>query len=753
MNKFYAHSLQDHPPEKWEQMHEHEQLVAEHCSEFLRRISPSLKSWGNLLGRWHDLGKYSREFQTYLHKSNGLLDKLDDAHRADVAGKVDHSSAAAQHAIEMYGLRGRVVAYAFAGHHAGLPDWDDGSSQKGLRQRLEKEIRDFKSNAPDKLCKLPLPALPDFPRLDQDDHVASRSAFRVAFWIRMIFSGLVDADFLATESFMSPDRKAQRTENTISIGDLYNQLEYAIKGIESKDPHKPINLIRKEIGTACLQKSKLPPGIFSLNVPTGGGKTIAGLRFALGHALHNDLDRVIVAIPFTSIIEQNADVYREMLSALGPEVVIEHHSNLDPEKESTTNRLQAENWDAPLIVTTNVQFFESLFASRTSHCRKLHRIAKSVIILDEAQTLPVDLLKPTLFAIKELVEVYGCSVVVCTATQPALNYRDDFTIGLKSVTPIIDHPEELHNKLRRVKVNYIGGLSDEVLSNRLAENNQVLCIVNTRPHAASIFESLPEQEGTFHLSTRMCAAHRKQVLDEEIRPRLRPGSDRPCRVVSTQLIEAGVDVDFPTVYRAISGLDSLAQAAGRCNREGRLKIGQVYFFDTEKPPPPGLLRRTAASAKELLEDYDDLLSPEAIEHYFQLHYWKKSDSWDHQNVLDAFGNQPNRLEFNFREAAERYRFIRDITETVLVPWKDEGKDLIRQLHQSDVRFLNRNFWRRLQRYGVQLRQHERLRLQRAGALELVHERWVLTQEHVYDKKMGLVFDRADGVLPVEGTII
>ncbi|MEL7498744.1 MAG: CRISPR-associated endonuclease Cas3'' [Planctomycetota bacterium] len=734
-------------------MQEHEELVAKYCRSFLGRVDPTLESWGDLLGRWHDLGKYSNEFQTYLHQANNQLDRLSDAHRADIAGKVDHSTAAAQLAVKKFGLAGRLLAYPLAGHHAGLPDWDDGITQTGLRQRLAKNIFDFQFNAPEKLLEQRLPSVPCFPNVEQDEHQLERAAFRVAFWIRMIFSGLVDSDFLATEAFMSPERKSAREVGSVSIKQLMHLLEASVEELETTAEPSPINSIRKQIGDACHAKAELPPGLFSLNVPTGGGKTIAGLRFALRHAVFNDLARVIVAIPYTSIIEQNADVYRSIFSSLQEEVVLEHHSNFDPENESTVNRLQAENWDAPLVVTTNVQLFESLFASRTSRCRKLHRIAKSVIILDEAQTLPIDLLKPTLFAIKELVEVYGCTIVICTATQPALNYRGDFTIGLTSVTPIIDQTEQLHTDLKRVHVDFIGQLADDDLCSRIDKTEKVLCIVNTKAHAAAIFESLWGNDGNYHLSTRMCAAHRKHVLDNEIRPRLDPDSGKSCRVISTQLIEAGVDIDFPIVYRAIAGLDSLAQASGRCNREGRLESGQVYFFDTEVAPPPGLLRQAAESAGELLNKHEDLLSPEAIEHYFKLHYWKKSESWDQNGVLKDLVQDLNKVQFNFRAAAQRYKFIRDETETVLVAWDEESEQLIRELETSDAKFFDRRFWRRLQRYGVQVRQQELHRLKQAGAVALYHERWVLTQQHLYDAKLGLVLERADGVLPVENTII
>ncbi|MEM9941299.1 MAG: CRISPR-associated helicase Cas3' [Planctomycetota bacterium] len=749
----FAHSLENQPPENWEQMHEHEELVAQYCREFLTRINAEWEPWGELLGRWHDLGKYSNEFQTYLHKSNEQLHRLRNIHRVEISGKVDHSTAAAQLAAEKFGPLGKLLAYPFAGHHAGLPDWDDGSTQTGLRQRLKKDIFNYQTNAPSKLLDMVSPAVPKFPSLENDGQKAERASFRLAFWIRIIFSALVDADFLATESFLSPNRKQERTTKTVTLQEMTEHLEAYVGQMDLKSELTVINKIRKQISNTCQEKAHLPPGLFSLNVPTGGGKTISGLRFALHHAIAHELDRIIVAIPFTSIIEQNANVYRNVFSELGNDVVLEHHSSLDPEKESSANRLQAENWDAPLVVTTNVQLFESLFASRTSRCRKLHRIAGSVIILDEAQTLPVELLKPTLFAIKELVEVYRCTVIFCTATQPAFDYRDDFRIGFQSVTPIIDQPRALHSKLKRVRVNEVGKIHDDMLSEKISELNQVLCIVNTRPHAAKIFQSLPDSDGNFHLSTRMCAAHRQHVLDNEVRPRLQPDCQEPCRVISTQLIEAGVDIDFPVVYRAIAGLDSLAQAAGRCNREGRNDMGQVYFFKTEKLPPPGILRQSAESASELLGQFDDLLSPEAIEQYFQLHYWKKSDSWDRQQVLKSIGNQPNRMEFNFREAAKKYKFIREETQTVLVPWDKTAKDLIQKLETEEAEFLGRRFWRQLQRYGVQVRKHELSRLNKAGAVMLNYERWVLIQDHLYDHKLGLVLDRADGVLPVEDTII
>ncbi len=743
----YAHSLENQPPEKWETMAQHEERVATRCARFLKRIHPDLEAWGDLLGRWHDLGKYSDAFQSYILAANKSADQTVDPHQAEVKGRVDHSTAAAKLAVELFELPGHLLAYCFAGHHAGLPDWDDGQSQSGLKLRLQKEVPDWRGNAPPELVDREFPPMPRFQTVGKHEHDVA--AFRVAFWIRMIFSAFVDADFLATESFMSPERGVERPKNRSSLTDLVGHLETHIEKIQGRAKQTRVNTIRRNLGENCKKKATLPPGFFSLCVPTGGGKTIASLRFSLGHATAFHFDRIVVAIPFTSIIEQNAEVYRDIFVGLGPDVVLEHHSSLDPKVESNTNRLQAENWDASLIVTTNVQLFESLFASRTSKCRKLHRLARSVIVLDEAQTLPVELLKPTLLALRELVESYECSVVLCSATQPALNWRADFPIGLNEIRPIVDDSNELHQSLRRTQVTVAGTIDDGRLANELESEPQVLCIVNTRPHAAELFSRLEQDDASFHLSTRMCAAHRQQTLDT-IKRRLK--EELTCRVISTQLIEAGVDVDFPVVYRASCGLDSLAQAAGRCNREGSLDSGRVVFFDAEKPPPVGFLRQSSDSAKELLGEFDDLLAPAAIERYFQLHYWKKSSAWDQHKVLEAVGNQPNKIQFNFRQIADRYRFIRDETEAILVPWEEEGEKILKQL-ENPTSAIYRETWRKLQRYSIQVRQHEFEQLQQAGAVDKRHERWVLTQRHLYDDRLGLRLEKADGVLPVEDTII
>jgi CRISPR-associated endonuclease/helicase Cas3 len=461
-----------------------------------------------------------------------------------------------------------------------------------------------------------------------------------------------------------------------------------------------VNSVRSEVLSQCLFAASDLPGFFSLNVPTGGGKTLSSLTFALDHALQHGLRRVVVAIPFTSIIEQSADVYRAAFGKLADRALIEHHTNLKPQRDTRANQLGSENWDAPVVVTTNVQLFESLFAAATTPCRKLHRLAQSVIVLDEAQTIPVELLNPALKALKELVLNYGCSVVLCTATQPALEERPDFEIGINGVRQIIREPEPLFNALRRTEVQYLGRQSTQDLVTRLSGENSVLCIVNTRAEAAAIFEFLrdllPDKTGCFHLSTWMCGQHRRETL-EQIRKCLQAG--KPCRVVSTQLVEAGVDLDFPVVYRAVTGFDSIAQAAGRCNREGLLKLGHVYVFESEKLPPPGLLRDAAQVGQELMQPYKDPIHPEAIRAYFQLLYWSRKHTWDKHNVLPALRADGSEcfLPLQFRTAASRFQMIRDEQTPILIPYDENSCAMRDHLLKSGDLYIPQ---RRLQPYLV-----------------------------------------------------
>ena len=750
----YAHTLAGRPESDWHLLGKHLQDSSDLAADFASGFGAS--EWGRLAGLWHDLGKFSDAFQDYLHTSATSGSGL---HVAEIAGRVDHSTVGAQHAARQARIPlGRLLAYCIAGHHAGLPDNEGGDS--GLSARLLKRVEPVDA-APKALLDRTLPAPPRL-KLPADASSARRG-FTLAFFTRMLFSCLVDADFLDTEQFVDRARAAQRPGNRSPCTELRDRLNAYLEEKQRQAPDTHVNRVRREVLEACRTGATLASGFFSLNVPTGGGKTLSSLAFALSHAAAHELRRVVYAIPFTSIIEQTADVFREALGDLRAEV-LEHHGNLptdDPARQSERSRLAAENFDATLIVTTNVQLFESLFAARTSRCRKLHRLAKSVIILDEAQTLPPELLAPTLAALEELVNNYGTTVVLCTATQPAIERRDSFSIGLQGVRPLITEPTCLHQALRRTSVEVWGKTTNEELVARLRDESQALCIVNSRRHAADLFEALGDRDA-LHLSASMCAAHRSAVVGE-IRRRLSRDANTPCRVISTQVIEAGVDVDFPAVYRARAGLDSVAQASGRCNREGRLLgadgrpgLGRVYVFDYDSKtyPTSPMIERAADAFREVAPDHPhDLLAPEAIDAYFRLHYWQQGGDhgrgWDlgvdRQSIMDCFRTDPNvLLHAQFRTAADAYRLIDDAQTPVLVPYGERGKALIDELErlpETPMPFLLRAFDRNAQRYTVGVYERGLKSLLERGVVWERHERYYVVNREAYDDKLGLTFDK------------
>ncbi|MBA4356114.1 MAG: CRISPR-associated endonuclease Cas3'', partial [Desulfovibrio sp.] len=508
--------------------------------------------WGRACGLLHDIGKASALFQLRV--------------RGETERKVDHSTAGARQASEAWKDVGKLLAYCIAGHHSGLPDGQS-NDESSLAHRLDPERRKIEKHDAWRACLgakaeiLPPASVPFDPK-------GKLVGFSLAFFLRMLFSCLVDADRLDAESVGDTDRAALRGAYP-ALAELADRLD---RHLAKFSADTPVRRIRAEVLASCRAAAELFPGLFSLTVPTGGGKTLSSLAFALGHAQCHGLSRVVYVIPYTSIIEQNAAVFRKALGDECGEFVVEHHSNLvPPEKDSDGDSAKAddrphpatENWDAPVIVTTAVQFFESLYSHKAGRCRKLHNLAKSVIILDEAQMLPLRYLLPCIEALRELTATYGASVVLCTATQPALNASDDGSTGLKGgltgVREIMPDPVALHASLKRVQVQHLGELADAELAKGLAGEPQVLCIVNTRRQARRLFEALRSgadtPDGLFHLSALMCPQHRTGTL-ERIREAIAGG--RPCRVVSTTLVEAGVDVDFPVVYRAEGGIDNIA---------------------------------------------------------------------------------------------------------------------------------------------------------------------------------------------------
>ncbi|WP_417388664.1 CRISPR-associated helicase Cas3' [Gimesia sp.] len=719
MTEYFGHSLKDRPVEEWEPLEAHLELVTKYAQVFSAKLNAT--DWGALLGYWHDLGKFDSRFQTYLMQANGYLLHLEENSR------VNHSSFGAQHALQRFPSPNEkpltyLLAYCIMGHHAGLPDYADDNAEPGRASSLSARLSDTSTlisldEIPERIHQMQLPVLPEI------NFRRSDFPFQLAFWNRMLFSCLVDSDYLATEEFMSPDRTNYRPafwDNAIwtAMEESLHQ-ELANKCSQS---HSRISEIRRSILNSCLEKAEEAPGFFSLTVPTGGGKTLSSLAFALKHRRCHQKERIIYAIPFTSIVEQTADVFRNLFDTLDTDVVLEHHSNVDPEQEKYASRLATENWDAPLIVTTNVQLLESLFAAKPSRCRKLHRLINSIIILDEAQTLPVEFLKPCLKVLQELVTNYGCTIILCTATQPAITYREQFDIGLKGVREIIPAPDALSNQMKRVEVRSLGPVSQESLLSNLITHDSFLCIVNSKPDAARLFEHLKEQgasEGLYQLSTNLCAVHRFQKLDE-IRARLAQG--KSCRVISTQLIEAGVDVDFPVVFRAIAGLDSIAQAAGRCNREGKLDSADVNVFEPTGDGWTrlgGYLKRTAETTLTMMHDTESplhshgWLSLPAINQYFRLNYWSHKQEWDKNNILDQFrvSLKDGTPEFYYREAAKRFRLIDDYQTSVFIPFDEKSRQSLSRLRASlmspdqiTATMQKRKLLRILQRYTVGLNQ-------------------------------------------------
>ncbi len=780
MSAPYAHTDPAHPndPSKWEPLftpigdgsdecqresckacesltphHGHLNKIAWWTAKFAGEMFPpgpdreAARQWGHLTGLWHDLGKFAPAFQSYLAVAGK------ESHRGEISGRIDHSTPGAQHANQNIPNFGCLLAYLIAGHHAGLPDGIN-DTRASLDFRLGKLPTDLGAAPPELLgAAIQLPPV-CFPLT---------SGLSLAPFIRFLFSALVDADFLATEAFMNSGRFAARSTRHPTIEAIEACLFDHLAQMTAVAAATPVNARRAEILNHCLASASRPPGLFSLTVPTGGGKTLASLAFALRHARLHGLRRVIYVIPYTSIIEQNAKIFRQALASLGEDVVVEHHSNFDPDRETTTSRLATENWDARLIVTTNVQFFESLHANRTSRCRKLHRIARSVIILDEAQALPVELLQPCLRAIDELTQHYGASVVLCTATQPAITRNEEFKIGLAHPHEIIPDPPTLYASLRRVTTTQIPGkISDASLISRILAFPQSLCIVNTRRHARQLFELLPKTDSRVHLSALMCPQHRTEKL-AEIKHRLDSGL--AVQLVSTQLIEAGVDIDFPVVFRALAGLDSVAQAAGRCDREGTLTHaagapgGRLFIFEPDTAPPPGFIRSTAASTAEVLSAHPpDPLALESITDYFRTHYWKNQDCTDQKRILECWPQHLSRPEdlllLRFRDCAGKFRLIDDYSEPILIPFGKTGRALCDEIQTTydptDIRILAR----KLQRYTVTIPPGQHARLLQCGILEPIHEDrfFVLNSDAHYSGEFGLHPD-PDLTLPTRQSII
>lgn len=677
--------------------------TAAKCAAFAAEFEAA--DWGRLTGEAHDIGKNSSAFQKRLQGGP----------------KVDHATAGA---IECAKLDALMAACCVVGHHGGLPDFGNlNTDHPGDPTCVGRLKRGIQGGIPPYSWNGQLPGNIREPDFQNDDYLRS-------LWTRMLYSCLVDADYLDTEEFMSGGGVQRGEYDSLPV--LLHRLERYIA--PWFPPNNELNRRRCQILQTCWEAGSNPRGLYTLTVPTGGGKTVSSLAFALRHAMANGMRRVIYVIPYTSIIDQNAAVFREIL---GERNVLAHHSGaaLDSDDETggqkSQQRLAAENWDAPVIVTTAVQFFESLYANRPSKCRKLHNIANSVIIFDEAQMLPTFHLKPCTAVIAHLVANFHVTAVLCTATQPVLNDLIQSFAPNIQVREICPNSASLYAQFRRVAFQNAGTLSNTELAAKLAAHKQVLCIVNTRKAAQEIYQLLPEA-GNYHLSTLMCPAQRQAIL-KAVRQRLEAGL--PCRVVSTSLIEAGVDVDFPAVYREMAGLDSILQAAGRCNREGKRSPEQsiVTVFSGENPAP-ALFRTNIGATIETLAGDRDLDAPESIYRYFTAYRSLIGDNLDKSKVVEHFRNGISGCSLPFETVARDFHLIDQATKTVYIPLGN-GKDLCAKLQSGSA---TRKDYREAGQYGVSIyEQHYQALLYAGDITPLDEESAVLTTLSLYSEETGL----------------
>ncbi len=698
-------------PNTWEKQFndDHHHGVAELASTFAGEFG--MAEWGRVLGLLHDKGKEKKAFQQHIIKESGYDPRI------EVEGDYKHAYVGALIAKELYPKYHCLMDNILMGHHRGL--YDDGDMREILKQTI-----------PDDVKVEMIPAQFEIPSISKPNDIHHLE--------RMLYSCLVDADYLDTEAFMQPEQSKLRGRHE-SMRALEAKLETFLNGLKEHALDTKVNHIRNEVQKYCIKESTKAPGFYSLTVPTGGGKTLSSVLWAIKHAIRNDLKRIIIAIPYTSIITQTASVLR---SVFGEENVLEHHSNVD---RSTINdnelskkmKLATENWDYPIVVTTNVQLFESLYSNKPSDCRKLHNIIKSVLILDEVQTLPVNFLRPIIDTFDTLNRVFGVSFLFTTASQPKLTGKIQgsnpmVTVdGLSNIQEIIPREANLHDRLRRVKLEFEDDRMDyDEIAGKLAQYPRVLCIVNTRNDAKEIFSRLPKDGVCLHLSRMMCPDHVKETI-EKMKTVLKDPSNAIIRVVATQLVEAGVDIDFPVVFRQEAGLDSVLQAAGRCNREGSLKQGKTFVFSLTKSLPPGFMTQTNNARLGMGKDHD-WFSPEAMEAYYDQLYSRVED-FDKAHIKELLYKE----EMQFETAAKEFRLIDDNTVSVVVNWKN-SIELLDRLKKEGVSY---SLMKALAQYSVNVKNSDMRRLEKTGEIiSVVEGVLAITNHSFYDEKIGLVTD-------------
>lgn len=707
-----------------------EQSLREHLigvSELAGRFASDFgdEEAGKLVGLYHDIGKYSKEFQSYI--------------RQESKERVDHSTAGARELLNKKNPITLIAAFCIAGHHGGIPNIGEQGVTRFDETTFYSRVFKKKVSKYDEYSKeIEAPDVSRSKLIPLISRDKKEMSFSIMFYTRMLFSCLVDADFLDTENFMRNITVQRGNFSTVNeLKTIFD--DYITKNFlneENARYNEPINKRRRKILQECINSGKnSSENLMSLTVPTGGGKTIASMAFALNNAVKNGRKRIIYVIPYTSIIEQNAKVFADIF---GHENVVEHYSTAEyndtESEEENMKRLATENWDAPIIVTTNVQFFESIFSNRTSKCRKLHNIANSVIIFDEAQMLPEGFLKPCVKAIEQLTKYYNCTAVICTATQPSLGTLFEH----QDVNEICSEVEDNYKFFRRTTITVLEKkISKKELTERLEKNRQILCIVNKKKSAKDIFEKLKEEENTFYLTTNLCPVHRSQIL-QQIRRCLQ--ENQPCRVISTSLIEAGVDLDFPCVYRENAGLDNIIQSAGRCNREGKFsKYESVVFVFTLSDERIISAQKLRVNATNLVcEKYIlDLYSPQAIKYYFDFLH-KLDSNLDKEGILELH----RKKSMPFKEIAEKFKLIKGDTKSIFIPFDETAQDIEQKLLDGEM---SRSLLRKANRYIVEVYLDAYKKMLATQKIEVIDESIaVLIDLDIYDSRTGLTQEIEEG---------
>jgi CRISPR-associated endonuclease/helicase Cas3 len=737
IQQYFAHSPQGSQT-CWETILEHSNAVAKKTAEFSKEFG--FEELGRIAGLLHDTGKYQKSFQAKIKGAKN---------------KAEHAACGAKEALEILKLdketpinafNREILTYIIAGHHTGLCDCGtdaDNSSMRTLKARLKRKTEDFSAYKTDFTVKYDNP---EFWLTKFDSYDNEEKYFAYSILTRMLYSALVDSDSLETEKFYTGK---DREHNYSTFEELKVRLDDHLSSFP-EPPADSINHKRNEIQRLCAEKSKSEKGIYSLTVSTGGGKTLSSMVFAINHLLQKGHKRIIYVIPYTAIIEQTAKVFKDIF---GEENVLEHHSNFTFEDadenagtEETSQFLATENWDAPIILTTNVQFFSSLFSDKRGSCRKIHNIANSVIVFDEAQMLPIPYLKPCLKSIDILVRNFGCTALLMSATCP------DFLPYMckdAKITEINENLKQHYIDFKRISAEYIGIKTNKELVSEFNENSQTLVVVNSRKHASELYNEIPDGFNKYHLSTLMYPEHRKSVI-AKIKQDLSDG--KPCIVISTQLIECGVDLDFAAAYRSLAGVDSIVQAGGRCNREGKRQNSKVYIFEAANDLQKGDIPIYKSIARTICENPagTDLFDEENINKYFTCLLNYKEKETDRQNIMGLFRlsqtyppdeNSINYLKFNFAECNKNFHYIDDADKfEIIINANDEINGLIDKVRHKTA---TNNTFRNLGKYTVSIYRWEYEKLRKENKLELLNENGrqsVLICKNDYSGKLGLLFE-------------